>query len=380
MKETLSDIQKKISNGVYKNEEHVRLSLVARLLAKLGWDIWNPNEVYTEYNPVPDEDRTKIDMALFSTPRKPDVFIEVKAIGKINTDLKKTETQLRNYNRDNTALFSIITDGQNWRFYFSQTGGRFSEKCFKTIDLLDDDLVDIEESLMKFLSKSTIENGIAATEAQKYLRLNEKQRVMEDKLPEAKRSVLIPPYPSLPEALITLVAEENFQITSEEAQNFIKDLDAKPTMLQQPITTSTKPSESNASSKQRIFDPLNPPSLHFTKVIEARIDIQQTSNWNHLLSCAIKIALQKGTSVSELQNISIPVKDGQINIDGFSPLSGTDVSFQNVDANHAWSLTLALAKKLDIEVFVKFRWRQKEKAAFPGVEGQLHWRPAHYPV
>jgi hypothetical protein len=300
--------------------------------------------------------------------------MEIKAIGKIRSDLEKTEIQLRNYNRDNTALFSIITDGQNWRLYFSQTGGKFSEKCFKTVGLLDDDLSDIEDSFNKFLSKSMIENGNAATEAKKYLHLSEKQRVMEDKLPEAKRSLLIPPYPSLPEALITLVAEEGFQITSEEAQNFIKDLDSKPTSLKQPITTPIE--QRDASSKQMKFDPNKPPNLHFTKIIEARIDVQRTGNWNQLLICAIKIALQRKISVRELQNIvGRCVEEGQKYVDGFSPLPGTNVSFQNVDANHAWSMTLALAQKLELEVLVEFKWREKEKAAFPGKEGMLHWKP-----
>jgi len=372
MKETLSDIKQKIINGVYKNEEHVRLSLVARVLAELRWDIWNPSEVYTEYNPVPYEDRTKIDIALFSTSRKPDVFIEVKAIGKIKSDLEKTEIQLRDYNRDNTALFSIITDGQNWRFYFPQTRGRFSEKCFKSINLLDDDLIDIEDSLNKFLSKSSIENGIAATEAQKYLRFNEIQQLMEEKLPEAKRAISIPPYPRLPEALMTLIAEEGHKITSDDAQNFLKDFDSKPTSPL-PLTATIIQSDEHYTSK--IFDPHNPPNLHFTKIIEARIDVQPANNWNNLLSCAIRIALQRQISVYELQSISVPVKEGQINIDGFSHLSKTNVSFQNVDANHAWSLTLALAKRLNLEVLVRFRWHEKEKAAFPGKEGKLYWKP-----
>jgi len=69
------------------------------------------------------------------------------------------------------------------------------------------------------LAKGEFENGNAEKEAQNYLRLNTKQRVMEDKLPEAKRAVLIPPYPSLPEVLVMLVNEEGFQITVEESRN-----------------------------------------------------------------------------------------------------------------------------------------------------------------
>lgn len=375
MKDALANIRGKITNRVYKNEEHVRLLLVSRILEKLGWDIWNPNEVNCEYHVSPDEDKSKVDIALFSSPRKPDVFIEVKAIGKIGYDLATTEIQLRNYNRDNTALFSIITDGQNWRFYFSQSGGKFSEKCFKSVNLLDDDLNDIEDSFNKFLSKSTIENGSAATEAQKYLRLSEKQRAMEYKLSEAKRAVLLPPYPSLPEALVTLVTEGGFHITNEEAQNFIKEADVKPSTAQTLIDEIVKPASQYTSHEGQSLNPHKPPSLLFTKIMEAKIDTLQANNWNNLLSCAIKIALQKHISISELQNISIPVKEGQVNSDGFAPLSGTIASFQNVDANRAWCLTLALAQKLNVEVLVKFRWREKDGAAYPGKEGRLQWKP-----
>jgi len=42
MKTTLDDISIKLNEKVYLNEEHIRLSLVCRLLQELGWDIWNP--------------------------------------------------------------------------------------------------------------------------------------------------------------------------------------------------------------------------------------------------------------------------------------------------------------------------------------------------
>ena len=80
-------------------------------------------------------------------------------------------------------------------------------------------------------------------------------------------------------------------------------------------------------------------------------------------------------SIDELLSMSVPIKEGQVTSDGYSPLSGTGVSFRNVNANGAWDLILPLAKRLNVEVFVQFRWRDKEKAAFPGQEGILHWKP-----
>src|ERR1035437_5794467 len=46
-------------------------------------------------------------------------------------DLEDTEKQLRDYNRNITALFCVITDGVSWRFYYSKSQRQFSSKCFK---------------------------------------------------------------------------------------------------------------------------------------------------------------------------------------------------------------------------------------------------------
>ena len=235
MNELLADIKAKLHSGDYRNEEHVRLSLVARVLQHLGWDIWNPKEVNTEFIAAPNEDKTRVDVALFLTPHAPAVFIEVKGVGQIQR-LQDIERQLRGYNRDNTAMFAIITDGREWRFYLSQTGGEFSKKCFKTFDFQEDDLKDIEASLSTFLSKSEIKNGNAKLKADTYLQLNQKQQAAEDCLPEARRRISEPPYPSLPEALVSLVSEKEFSITQAEAINFIREAAER-----RPVITVSEP-------------------------------------------------------------------------------------------------------------------------------------------
>lgn len=222
MKEMLLDIRKKLIDNAYVNEEHVRMSLVARVVKQLGWDLWNPEEVNAEFVAVPHEDQSRVDLALFLNTFSPSVFIEVKAVGKLGGNIAPIERQLRDYNRNNTALFSIITDGQQWRFYYSQTGGEFSQKCFKILDLLEDDIDDIEMFFDAFLSKREISNGNAKRDAENYLRLNQKQRAMEDALPKARRLVLEPPFPSLPHALIQITKAAGFSVTIEEASEFIK--------------------------------------------------------------------------------------------------------------------------------------------------------------
>lgn len=241
MNEILRDVVIKLSNNVYKNEEHVRLSLVSRILHELGWDLWNPNEVNSEFVVIPQEDKTRIDLALFLTPSVPSVFIEIKAVGKLEGNISRIENQLRDYNRNNTALFSIITDGQKWRFYYSQTGGEFSQKCFKTLDLLENDIDDIELSFHSFLSKSEIDNGNAKVEAENYLKLNQKQRAMENALSKARRIIMELPYPSLPQAIVKVVSETGFSISEEEAFQFVEKFGTKkPVMESLPFRSPEK--------------------------------------------------------------------------------------------------------------------------------------------
>ena len=237
MNEILLEIREFIKRRYFNNEENVRFSLVSRILQELGWNIWNPKEVATEFNTVPNEDKSRVDIALFDNSTTPSVFIEIKALGKLEFDLAKHEVQLRDYNRNNTAPFSIITDGQKWRFYYSQTGGEFSEKCFKDIDLLEDDVDDIELIFDAFLSKNEIRSGKAKIEAESYLKLSQKQRVMEDAFPQARRQILEHPFPSLPEALINIVEKEGYSITIEEASGFVNKQGTKKQKPESPKIT-----------------------------------------------------------------------------------------------------------------------------------------------
>jgi len=378
MRDTLNDIREKLKSRTYKNEEHVRLSLVARLLLKLGWNVWDPNEVNSEFNTAPSEDTTKVDIALFLSPHKPDIFIEIKSVGKISQDLSKWERQLRNYNRDNTALFSILTDGRLWRFYFSQTGGTFSQKRFKTIDILSGDLDDIEQSFYTFLQKSEIDNGNAKKKAEIYIRLNEKQRIAKDLLPQASRNVLEPPYPSLPEALMNLMDKKNCPINKNEAEKFIAEekfitgIESVPNISNIPGTDEP---DIDINNPIKSFPPENPPDLRFASVQEAIIGLHSAKNWNALLRNGVMIALQNKVSLNSIQKLSIPIEEGKINKKGFHPVKGFNFSVQGLESIKAWELALALAKELKCKIMVKFKWRDNKDVGHSGEEGLLHWEP-----
>jgi len=249
MHEILLDIQQRLRRKEYKNEEHVRLSLVARVVQALGWDIWNPTEVYTEFKAAKKEDNTRVDVALFTRDFEDTaIFIECKGVGAFATDLAAVERQLRDYNRDHTALFTIITDGRHWRFYFSFTSGEFKDKLFCKFDLQQDGLEEVAGYLDTFLQRDNITNYSARQKAEAYLMLGKKERAMQDVLPDAQKIVSLPPFPSLPAAMVQLLAAKVLTITPAEAQAFLMGTTleniaepVRPALLPKPAAERAKP-------------------------------------------------------------------------------------------------------------------------------------------
>lgn len=369
--EAVTDIRQRLQQGDYKNEEHVRLCLVARLLQELGWNIWDPVEVNAEYQVVPNEDATRVDFALFAYPHSPSVYVEVKNVGGLR-NLAAVETQLRDYNRNNTAPFCVVTDGRTWHLYYSQTGGEFANKRFKTIDFLDQDVQDICRTLSAFLDKVQLTNGQAQDKALSLLRLTRKQRAMEKNLREARRRIGKPPFPTLPDALVNLVASEGFHVTEEEAKEFIQSFEPPP----QPPPPSAPPPPPARETIPVIQDPANPPSLKFTSVQRAIFGTQETRKWNGLVRIGVRMAAEQGCTFGQLRGLlGGHIEQGTVGDRGFQPLESTGVSVRGLDANNAWDAALKIAKELRVPIEVSFSWRQRDGAAFPGESRVLRWRP-----
>ena len=250
MTDVLQDIADRLRSSDYKNEEHIRIGVVLRLLTKLGWNIWNPKEVFTEFPAIPREDATRVDIALFMPPHllRPAVFIEIKAQGKLLPILDSAEIQLRDYNRNNQADISILTDGRYWRMYLSSASGEFAHKCFEKIDLLEGDaqLGDAELTLDAFLSRQAIQSGGAVEDAKKYLKRTDIDRIMFDVLPIAQRDAEDDPSASLVDCFLVRCKERGADCNREQAIAFIKVVKAG--VLTHSVAVMTKAPV--ASSKQ----------------------------------------------------------------------------------------------------------------------------------
>lgn len=126
------------------------------------------------------------------------------------------------------------------------------------------------------------------------------------------------------------------------------------------------------------FNSDSPPNLTHTSFISGNVGGTRVTKWNNLLLEAHAKAFKalKG-DFSALQRVSeAHIQEGEITGSGFRPAVGHGFSVQGVDANKAWALSLALAKKFSFPISIEFRWQQKDNAAFPGKLGRMDWGSA----
>jgi hypothetical protein len=138
------------------------------------------------------------------------------------------------------------------------------------------------------------------------------------------------------------------------------------------------PGAPGGSNEQNVrsFNASTPPDLTHTKILGitfcGRELGRSEDNWNALLNAAVREAKTRSKSAAEFKQLMVVnFVEGDKTNEGYRPLSGTGISVQGQDANGAWRGVSHIAQTLKCPVSVKFAWREKEGAAFPGVIGQL---------
>lgn len=213
--DTLDDIRARLRAEEYKSSEQVILSVAARLLQALGWDIWNPAETRAGFQGRPGEFPSAA-FALCLEPDVPAVYVDVCATGTIKDETDRLERALRDRHRAAPAQIAVITDGEVWKLYAPE-GDDIAESCFRTIDIVDDDPREQETAFTAFLSKAEIAAGNARGAARSIIFQKTAAQTILEVLPEARRLVTEPPYPRLPEAVAKLASERGVPVTEEEA-------------------------------------------------------------------------------------------------------------------------------------------------------------------
>lgn len=116
------------------------------------------------------------------------------------------------------------------------------------------------------------------------------------------------------------------------------------------------------------------PGLAFTKPLTASINGKAVPNprWSSMLLTMIAQLKAKGFDGEKLvRELQVPAKVERYEEEGFKYHANLGISVQGQSASDAWKEIDRIGKKWGIPVVIEFRWRQNEKAQFPGKTGRL---------
>jgi predicted type IV restriction endonuclease len=252
--EAVKDIKDWLSKGLYSNEQHVRFSLLGRILNELGWNVWNPEIFNTEYTiTVPDNSdnhhgttRTyKVDIALCkksSQGTAPHMLIEVKGVDMNTKQAYSGRNQLELYSSKFSSI-SILTDGRSWEFYLNSLktiNSPFESCMISKVNLSDDNIDSVCELFLKLISYD-----ITNKQLDKIGRIMRREFVIEQFIFEA-----------LPEAIST---GHDRTMRSQDVFSIIKSNHKQEKISQPEFQKVWK--DLLAKGKLKIDPP--PPALHF---------------------------------------------------------------------------------------------------------------------
>ncbi len=277
-------------------EEAARQTAVLPVLAALGWDCWDGNEVTPEF----EVRGGRVDYCL-QVPGQRLVLIEVKRTG---ADLSgPPEEQLLRYAFDEGVPLAALTDGRVWWLYLSTATGSWEQRRFFSIDFRQQETAHAAASLERFLRRDAVTSGKALEEARREFESQERDRRVRAALQEAWKQVL-----GDPDGLLRdLLAEEVREIAGHrpEAQtiaDFLRSVSGDTSWETEPPrppprrTRSRRPQGAESAGQAtptsepervRHSTPVTPPSASFTGRRVAAFELDGTkhevTSWRRLL-------------------------------------------------------------------------------------------------
>ncbi|MEL6988808.1 MAG: type I restriction endonuclease [Cyanobacteria bacterium J06648_1] len=158
------------------NEEATKTSFIIPFIEALGYDIYNPGEVFPEYTAdIPVLKNDKVDYAILAEG-KPTILIECKCC-QDTLDNSKHTAQLHRYFQNTEARFGVLTNGIVYRFYTDiDTGHVMDTKPFFEFNLTKFNDSDISE--LKKFSKANFDPSALNDTAQNLLYTKEIKRLV----------------------------------------------------------------------------------------------------------------------------------------------------------------------------------------------------------
>lgn len=213
----------------HENEMSVRQGIIEPLLRGLGWPTNDTRVVYPEYSIA----GGRVDYALCYPPIEPVALIEAKSIGKID---EGAEQQLFSYAFHQGVSILVLTDGQQWRFFYPAGRGDYDKRKVCVLNLSDGDSEKNANLLQRYLRYTSIQNGDAFRAIEDDYRLLSSQREAAKYLPETWRGLV----EGADEFLIELVVEATESVcghrpSEELVLGFLKNLESAPASREDPL-------------------------------------------------------------------------------------------------------------------------------------------------
>jgi predicted type IV restriction endonuclease len=219
MKEELAEFLQKIKSHpslLSLGETQAKSGIIEPIIRKLGWDTTIASaEVVLEY-PV---DQGRIDYCL-QADKSNLVFLEAK---KPSEDLDRHQDQLLEYAFRRGIRLAVLCNGITWAFYLPLSEGKWQQRRFYTIDIVEQDSVEASSHLIDFLSKENVSSGKAVKNATNLLEGKRRQETISDSMPEAWNRIVSEP----DSLLLDLIAERTgkicgFQPTQQDLASFFR--------------------------------------------------------------------------------------------------------------------------------------------------------------
>jgi len=134
-------------------EENTKAALIEPIIAALGWDVLDPEEVHREYRRRPSDNPVDYALLLFRTPR---LFIEAKGLGEDLSD-PRWEKQTIGYAVVAGVEWVALTDGATWKVYNAHAPVPVEQKLFRQVHIDKD--ADASVELLALLGKDNMRDN-----------------------------------------------------------------------------------------------------------------------------------------------------------------------------------------------------------------------------
>lgn len=230
---TLSEITARLRQGKFPNEQAISQGIVLRVFQELGWDTWDTNVVWPEFQ----TGEGRADFALCHPPSKPAVFTEVKQPGKAEEAVR----QALEYAFHKGVPFVVLTDGRTWSFYLPAEQGSYEDRRVYKLDLYERPPAEAGEILRRYLERARVESGEALEAARKEYRSRNRRSQAKAAIPEAWRELVEKGDELLVEMLTSAVeSKAGVRPDADDVADFLVAL-GKPVILQVQRGSTTQP-------------------------------------------------------------------------------------------------------------------------------------------